>query len=223
MKKDYLAFNNYIFKAENLSLEEGYMMQVLFQFHNEALGYAYPSYKTLMQHCKTNRQAKVSKILKSLADKGFIVIEKHGNNRYFITNINQFLQGSNNISSDDEDNSNNENNNDNTSNNSNSEFEGLTLSQENTLMRLAKTKERLKEIIDYSRNKAKNLFAYCYKLLKDNIIIGKKDNIQVNTSYSYANNNTYSNNSTPRYNGFNNFKAREYDYDALERQLLGWE
>ena len=88
-------------------------------------------------------------------------------------------------------------------------------------MKLAKTKERLKEIIDYSRNKAKNLFAYCYRLLKDNI--------QVNTSYSYsnnysyANNNTYSNNSTPRYNGFNNFKARVYDYDALERQLLGWE
>lgn len=222
MKKDYLAFNNYIFKAENLSLEEGYMLQVLFQFHNEALGYAYPSYKTLMQHCKTNRQAKVSKILKSLADKGFIVIEKHGNNRYFIVGINQFLQGSNNTGSDDEDNSNNENNNDNTSNNSNSEFEGLTISQENTLMKLAKTKERLKEIIDYSRDKAKNLFAYCYRLLKDNI--------QVNTSYSYsnnysyANNNTYSNNSTPKgYKSFNNFKARDYDYDALERQLLGWD
>ena len=223
MKKYYLAFNNYILSQENLSLEEGYMMQVLFQCHNTNLGYAYPSYKTLMKYCKTNRQAKVSKILRALVEKGYIVIEKHSNNRYFIVGINQFLQGSNNnnTGSDETDNSNNENNNDNTSNNSNSEFEGLTVSQERTLMELAKTKERLKEIIDYSRNKAKNLFAYCYRLLKDNI--------QVNTSYSYsnnysyANNNTYSNNSTPRYNGFNNFKAREYDYDALERQLLGWE
>lgn len=217
MKKDYLAFNNYIFKAENLSLEEGYMMQVLFQFHNEALGYAYPSYKTLMQHCKTNRQAKVSKILKSLADKGYIVIEKHGNNRYFIVGIEKFIQGSvNNIGLDETDNSNNENNN--TGNNNNSEFEGLTLSQENTLMKLAKTKDKLKEIINYSRSKAKNLFAYCYRLLKDNI--------QVNTSYnnySYANN-TYSNNLTPKgYSSFNNFKAREYDYEALERKLLGWD
>lgn len=217
MKKDYLAFNNYIFKAENLSLEEGYMMQVLFQFHNEALGYAYPSYKTLMQHCKTNRQAKVSKILKSLADKGYIVIEKHGNNRYFIVGIEKFIQGSvNNIGLDETDNSNNENNN--TGNNNNSEFEGLTLSQENTLMKLAKTKDKLKEIINYSRSKAKNLFAYCYRLLKDNI--------QVNTSYnnySYANN-TYNNNLTPKgYSSFNNFKAREYDYEALERKLLGWD
>ena len=25
------------------------------------------------------------------------------------------------------------------------------------------------------------------------------------------------------YNSFNNFKAREYDYEALERKLLGWD
>lgn len=218
MKKDYLAFNNYIFKAENLSLEEGYMLQVLFQYHNIEEGYAYPSYKTLMKHCKTNRQAKVSKILKSLADKGYIVIEKHGNNRYFITGINQFLQGSiNNIGLDETSNNNNENNN--TSNNNNSEFEGLSLSQENTLMKLAKSKERLKEIIDYSKDKAKNLFAYCYRLLKDNIQV----NTSYNNNYSYANN-TYNNNLTPKgYSSFNNFKAREYDYEALERQLLGWD
>ena len=214
MKKDYLAFNNYILSQEHLSLEEGYMMQVLFQCHNTTLGYAYPTYKAIMKYCKTNRQAKISKILKSLVDKGYISIENHGNNRYFIIGIEKYIEGAKAIS-DEYITQNTETN--------NSEFEGLTLSQENTLMKLAKTKEKLKEIIDYSKDKAKNLFAYCYRLLKDNIIIGKKDNIQVNTSYSYANNNTYSNNSTPRYNGFNNFKAREYDYDALERQLLGWD
>lgn len=206
MKKDYLAFNNYILSQENLSLEEGYMMQVLFQCHNTTLGYAYPTYKALMKYCKTNRQAKISKILKSLVDKGYISIENHGNNRYFIIGIEKYIEGAKAISD--------EYITQNTKTN-NSEFEGLTVSQENTLMKLAKTKERLKEIIDYSRDKAKNLFAYCYRLLKDNI--------QVNTSYSYANN-TYSNNSTPKgYKSFNNFKAREYDYDALERQLLGWD
>ena len=206
MKKDYLAFNNYILSQENLSLEEGYMMQVLFQCHNTTLGYAYPTYKALMKYCKTNRQAKISKILKSLVDKGYINIENHGNNRYFIIGIEKYIEGAK-VISDEYITKNTETN--------NSEFEGLTVSQENTLMKLAKTKERLKEIIDYSRDKAKNLFAYCYRLLKDNI--------QVNTSYSYANsNNSYSNNSTPRYNGFNNFKAREYDYEALERKLIGW-
>ena len=212
MKKDYLAFNNYILSQENLSLEEGYMMQVLFQCHNTTLGYAYPTYKALMKYCKTNRQAKISKILKSLVDKGYISIENHGNNRYFIIGIEKYIEGAKAIS-DEYITQNTETN--------NSEFEGLTVSQENTLMKLAKTKERLKEIIEYSRDKAKNLFAYCYRLLKDNI--------QVNTSYSYSNNysyanNTYSNNSTPKgYKSFNNFKAREYDYEALERKLLGWE
>lgn len=218
MKKDYLAFNRFILTQENLTLEEGYMMNVLFQCHNIEEGYAYPPYKTLMKYCKTNRQAKVSKILKSLADKGYIVIEKHGNNRYFIVGINQFIQGSiNDIGLDETDNNNNQNNN--ISNNNNSEFEGLTLSQENTLMKLAKTKEKLKEIIDYSKDKAKNLFAYCYRLLKDNIQV----NTSYNNNYSYANN-TYNNNLTPKgYSSFNNFKAREYDYEALERKLLGWD
>lgn len=223
MKKDYLAFNRFILTQENLTLEEGYMMNVLFQCHNIEEGYAYPPYKTLMKYCKTNRQAKVSKILKSLADKGYIVIEKHGNNRYFIVGIEKFIQGSinnivNNNSNTDNNNSNDTNSKDNNSNN-NSEFEGLTVSQENTLMKLAKTKERLKEIINYSKDKAKNLFAYCYRLLKDNIQV----NTSYNNNYSYANN-TYNNNLTPRgYSSFNNFKAREYDYEALERQLLGWD
>ena len=42
-------------------------------------------------------------------------------------------------------------------------------------------------------------------------------------NYSYADN-TYNNNLTPKgYSSFNNFKAREYDYEALERKLLGWD
>ena len=72
---------------------------------------------------------------------------------------------------------------------------------------------------DGTLDKAKNLFAYCYRLLKDNIQV----NTSYNNNYSYANN-TYSNGLTPRgYSSFNNFKAREYDYKALERKLLGWD
>lgn len=224
MKKDYLAFNKFILNQDNLSLEEGYMMNVLFQCHNIEEGYAYPPYKTLMKYCKTNRQAKVSKIIKSLADKGYITIQNHKNNRYFIVGIEKFLQGSNyNNSNTDENNASNDNNSTSNSNNNNSEFDGLTVSQTNTLMKLAKTKERLKEIIEYSRSKARNLFAYCYRLLKDDIQVNTSYSYNNSNNYSYANSNNHGNISTPRYNGFNNFKAREYDYDALERKLLGWD
>lgn len=196
--KDYIAFNNFILAEENLTLEEGYMLQVLFQYHNIEEGYAYPTYKALMKACKTNRQAKISKILKSLVTKGYIRIEKHGNNRYYIVEVERFLGSSAPVQEEKE----------------TSTVEGLSASQERILMKLAKTKEKLMQMVKYAKDKAKNLFAYVYRLLKDNVVLGAKDT-SVNPHYNSA---------TPKgYSDFNNFKAREYDYEALERKLLGWE
>lgn len=202
MKKDYMKFNNFILAEENLTLEEGYMLQVLFQFHNIECGYAYPTYTTLMKACKTNRQAKISKILKSLVTKGYIRIEKHGNNRYYIVEIERFLGSSAPVQEAEKE---------------VSTVEGLSASQERTLMKLAKTKEKLMQMVKYAKDKAKNLFAYVYRLLKDNVVLGAKD----------ASANPHYNSTTPRgYSSFNNFEGRNYsqeDYDSLERKLLGWE
>ena len=131
MKKDYMKFNNFILAEENLTLEEGYMLQVLFQYHNIEEGYAYPTYKALMKACKTNRQAKISKILKSLVTKGYIRIEKHGNNRYYIVEVERFLGSSAPVQEAEKE---------------VSTVEGLSASQERTLMKLAKTKEKLMQI-----------------------------------------------------------------------------
>lgn len=201
MKKDYMKFNNFILAEENLTLEEGYMLQVLFQYHNIERGYAYPTYKALMKACKTNRQAKISKILKSLVTKGYIKIEKHGNNRYYIVGVERFLGSSAPVQEEKE----------------TSTVEGLSASQEKTLMKLAKTKEKLMQMVKYAKDKAKNLFAYVYRLLKDNVVLGAKDT-SLNPHY---------NSTTPRgYSSFNNFEGRNYsqeDYDSLERKLLGWD
>ena len=197
MKKDYIAFNNFILSDENLTLEEGYMLQVIFQFHNMECGYAYPTYTTLMKACKTNRQAKISKILKSLVVKGYIIIEKHGNNRYYIAGVERFFEGNAPVQE-----------------KKTSTVEGLSASQEKTLMKLAGTKERFLQMVNYAKSRAKNLFAYVYRLLKDNVVLGAKD----------TSTNPHYNSATPRgYSGFNNFKARDYDYEALERKLLGWD
>ena len=197
MKKDYIALNNFILAEENLTLEEGYMLQVLFQYHNIEEGYAYPTYAKLMKACKTNRQAKISKILKSLVAKGYITVEKHGNNRYYIAGVEKFIEGNAPVQEEKA-----------------STVEGLSASQEKTLMKLAGTKERFLQMVNYARSRAKNLFAYVYRLLKDNVVLGAKDT-SVNPHYNSA---------TPKgYSDFNNFKAREYDYEALERKLLGWD
>ena len=200
--KDYMKFNNFILSDENLTLEEGYMLQVLFQYHNIGLGYAYPTYTKLMKACKTNRQAKISKILKSLVTKGYIRIEKHGNNRYYIVEVERFLGSSAPVQEAEKE---------------VSTVDGLSASQERTLMKLAKTKEKLMQMVKYAKDKAKNLFAYVYRLLKDNVVLGAKDT-SLNPHY---------NSTTPRgYSSFNNFEGRNYsqeDYDSLERKLLGWD
>ena len=138
MKKDYMKFNNFILSDENLTLEEGYMLQVLFQFHNIECGYAYPTYKALMKACKTNRQAKISKILKSLVAKGYIIIENHGNNRYYIVGVERFFEGDAPVQEEKE----------------TSTVEGLSTSQERTLMKLAKTKEKLMQMVNYAKSRA---------------------------------------------------------------------
>lgn len=198
MKKDYIAFNNFILAEENLTLEEGYMLQVLFQYHNIEEGYAYPTYAKLMKACKTNRQAKISKILKSLVAKGYITVEKHGNNRYHIVRVEKYIEGNAPVQEE------------------TSTVEGLSASQEKTLMKLAGTKERFLQMVNYARSRAKNLFAYVYRLLKDNVVLGAKDT-SINPHYNSV---------TPKgYSSFNNFEGRNYsqeDYDELEKQLLGW-
>lgn len=199
MKKDYMKFNNFILSDENLTLEEGYMLQVLFQYHNIEEGYAYPTYTTLMKACKTNRQAKISKILKSLVAKGYIKIEKCKNNRYYIVGIEKYIEGNAPVQEE-----------------GTSTVEGLSASQEKTLMKLAGTKERFLQMVNYARSRAKNLFAYVYRLLKDNVVLGAKD----------TSTNPHYNSATPKgYSSFSNFEGRNYsqeDYNELEKQLLGW-
>ena len=78
MTKDYLKFRNAIKKDENLSLEESYLLELLFDYYNANCGYAFPSYDILMKDLKTKRRAKVSKLLKSLVKKGYILIKKVG-------------------------------------------------------------------------------------------------------------------------------------------------
>src|SRR5471030_1956290 len=78
MTKDYLKFRNAIKKDTQLSLEEGYMLELLFDYYNTSCNYAYPSYEVLMSDLKTKRKAKVSKLLKALVRKGYISITKRG-------------------------------------------------------------------------------------------------------------------------------------------------
>jgi DnaD/phage-associated family protein len=62
---------------------------------------------------------------------------------------------------------------------------------------------------------------------KDNLktlsAIEEKENSYKNSSIKKTYNNTNSNNYSKPKLKFDNFKGREYDYDALEKKLLGWD
>lgn len=84
MTKDYIKFRNAVKTDKNLSLEESYFLELIFDYHNTSLKYAYPSYEILMSDLKTTRRAKISKLIKSLAKKRYIQVNKVNRHNTYI-------------------------------------------------------------------------------------------------------------------------------------------
>lgn len=206
MTKDYLKFRNAIKKDENLSLEESYLLELLFDYYNVNCGYAFPSYDILMKDLKTKRRAKVSKLLKSLVKKGYILIQKSGKkNTYkllkylFIHKKTKEKEEPGQMTIDD----------------IATEEEckvieaiGCTKRQAKTLLQLSKNKiEKIISTIEYAASKgAKNIYAYVKALLERNIDISPK----------------YTKLTIPF---IATCEGRNYSdewYEQAERKLLGW-
>lgn len=199
MTKDYIKFRNSVKKDENLSLEESYLLEILFDYYNSNLGYAYPSYEILMKELKTKRRAKVSKLIKSLVKKGYIEINKKGKNntykllRYLFINVKAPKEEE--------------------------EVEVFEEDIEKVELETNFSKKESKELLKIAKGKLeKVLKAFKYMLQQKNI-----ENPLAYTKWAIRNNKEPCN--KRNYNGFNNFEGRDYtqeDYDALERKLLGW-
>lgn len=223
MTKDYLKFRNSIKKDNNLSLEESYMLEVLFDYYNVSNGYAYPPYENLMADLKTKRRAKISKLLKSLEKKGYISIKKKGKkNTYdilkylFLNKSNSKVKQKHNAPVD---------------SNGNIPVEGqmhveeiintkeheevaaitgFNKKQVDELLQASGNKiEKIVQALEYAKSKGKAVFAYvrwCIKNLDIASLIKRETNRVEKHKLK-----------------FYNFESREYDYDKLEKSLLGWE
>lgn len=203
--KDYMKFRTNIKKDTSLNLEESYLLEVLYDYYNISLKYAYPSYEVLLHDLKTTRKAKVSKLLKSLVAKGYIQISKKGrSNTYkllkhlYITDDKKKITpeevvGELEVDTDDIENI--------TSN--------TTFNAKQAKELLIASRGRFKVVMnnyDYVRRKrnVKDVYRYCLWAIENSI--AKDDNVIPLNPYS-----------------FNNFTPREYDYETLERKLLGWD
>ncbi|EKQ51377.1 MULTISPECIES: helix-turn-helix domain-containing protein [unclassified Clostridium] len=213
MVKDYLKFRNAIKKDQNLSLEESYMLELIYDYYNIAYGYAYPSYEILMADLKTKRKAKVSKLIKSLVKKGYISVDKVGKKNTY--KLLKYLFLNNPVDSDGKPPLDGQVH---FSELTDEEKEviklGFTEKQAKSLLKGAKDKiDKVVQAFNYAKDKgAGNLYKYTLWGINNINKIKKTFEIAFTSEEKW----------NPK-TKFDNFQPREYDWDSLEKRLLGWE
>ena len=85
VSKNFISFRQYI-RTKDLCVNEQYLLELLFEFHNHSFGYAYPDLKTLMKAFNTTSKNRVIYTIKKLEKKGLITVV-----RKFKANNNEFI------------------------------------------------------------------------------------------------------------------------------------
>lgn len=222
VSKNFISFRQYI-RTKDLCVNEQYLLELLFEFHNHSFGYAYPDLKTLMKAFNTTSKNRVIYTIKKLEKKGLITVVRKfkENNRYFIANINEFIVTENKkvpvkapVDS-----------------NGNLPLEGQ-IDVEEVLKANESQSDKVKLILDKFKGiilskKQKEVIDNTEKGILENAIasitvdkinatylLGAIERAKTKSKYLVDGINPFK---------FNNFKAREYDYDSLEKKLLGWD
>lgn len=222
VSKNFISFRQYI-RTKDLCVNEQYLLELLFEFHNHSFGYAYPDLKTLMKAFNTTSKNRVIYTIKKLEKKGLITVVRKfkENNRYFIANINEFIVTENkktpvkvHVDS-----------------NGDLPLEGQ-IDIEEVLKENESQSDKIKLILDKFKGiilskKQKEVIDNTEKVILENAIasitvdkinatylLGAIERAKTKSKYLVDGINPFK---------FNNFKAREYDYDSLEKKLLGWD
>lgn len=90
--KDFILFRKYL-RSNNLSVNEQFLMELLFEWYNCKFGYAFPTIKDLMKAFNTTSSNRVLTTIKKLENKGLIRVNKTKkyNNKYLIIGIERFI------------------------------------------------------------------------------------------------------------------------------------
>ena len=222
VSKNFISFRQYI-RTKDLCVNEQYLLELLFEFHSHSFGYAYPDLKTLMKAFNTTSKNRVIYTIKKLEKKGLITVVRKfkENNRYFIANINEFIVIENkktpvkvHVDS-----------------NGDLPLEGQ-IDIEEVLKENESQSDKVKLILDKFKGiilskKQKEVIDNTEKGILENAIasitvdkinatylLGAIERAKTKSKYLVDGINPFK---------FNNFKAREYDYDSLEKKLLGWD
>ncbi|WP_026887831.1 helix-turn-helix domain-containing protein [Clostridium beijerinckii] len=89
--KDFIKFRQYI-RTQDLKVNEQYLLELFFEYHNTQYGYCFLTYEQIMQSFNTTSKNRISKSIKNLQKLGLINIDKrYSNNRYYIVNVESFI------------------------------------------------------------------------------------------------------------------------------------
>lgn len=208
--KDFLKFKQFL-RNKKLKPVQKVIMEYLFELHNCKFGYAFPSMKDLVMEVNASCNNTVISAIRKLEKMGLLKVNrKNKNNRYYIEDIENFLVGIKKNTSTEKEFSDKKTVCSFNEDNINCEIDEIML--ENKIARdMNCSLEEAVNALKYAKErKAKSLIAYAKSSIKNGWH-------KIQNSYS----STMSN--INKKVGFANFTQRVYDYEKLERQLLGWD
>lgn len=89
--KDFIKFRQYI-RSHNLKVNEQYLLELLFEYHNVEYGYAFPKFSDIMGAFNTTSKNRISSTIKKLEKRGLIKVDRtFANNRYYVIGIEDFI------------------------------------------------------------------------------------------------------------------------------------
>ncbi|OSA88068.1 UNVERIFIED_ORG: helix-turn-helix domain-containing protein [Clostridium botulinum] len=216
ISKDFIKFRQHI-RTLNLSVNEQYLLELFFEYNNNKFGYSFLEFSDIMSAFNTTSKNRISTTIKKLEKKKLIEVDRrYKNNRYTIIGIEKFINTS------DKDNDKPNDSNGNPPLNGQVHFAELT-EGENKLVDLGFTIKQSKKLLKAAKDKVENIIkAFDYAATKG------ATNLYAYTLWAIKNLKKISNNNSEIYEEkakelkFNNFEPRKYDYDLLEKKLLGW-
>lgn len=252
VSKNFITFKQHV-RSKKLSVNEQYLLELLFEWYNCNYGYAYPTIKTLMEAFNTTSKTRVIDTIKKLESKGLIRVNraKKKNNTYLIIGIERFISNFVAPSEKKEEKQKKKSTKVKKSieekilpvdSNGEIPLEG----QVSFFDEVEEVKQEVKEATpeevkeDSKVKKVLESFTSLKLSKKEKEIISETDESilnhaidsitveKINGTYFLEAINRAKRNMKNLVDGinpfkFNNFKAREYDWDSLEAQLLGWD
>ena len=221
VSKDFIKFRQHI-RTLNLSINEQYLLELFFEFHNHNYGYCYLQIKDILVAFNTTSKNRISTTIKSLEEKNLIIVDReHKNNRYFIVDINNFITVKDEVKKKI-----------NIDSNGNTPIDGQQTIEEvigGEDKRITTIKETVndgivsQELITVAlENDIEIVKKACKEVKEKTNKVNSKFLINAINYAKERNKKSLNSKSEVNPRSFNNFEGRIYNYDTLEEMLLGY-